>query len=59
MLWGIIDGKPLYGNLDTIDFAILYDVIEYYSRTYNLNATNAIKFYDKFRERQNMLDSIS
>lgn len=46
----------LYGYLDPIDFGILYDVIEYYNKLYGLNATDAVRFYEKFRHRA-VLDS--
>lgn len=42
-----------FGNLDPIDFAILYDVIEYYERRYNLKATDAVRFYEKCRGQAN------
>lgn len=41
----------LYGYMDPIDFAILYDVIEYYNTLYGLKATDAVRFYEKCRQR--------
>lgn len=44
--------------LDEIDFAILYDVIEHYNKMYGLNATDAVRFYKKFRNRQLVVEEL-
>lgn len=45
-------------DLEPEDLATMYDTIEYYNKRYNLNATEAVKYYIKWKERYTIVTEL-